>query len=139
MEVIRRARRADIAAVAALFQVPAQPLLDAFELLDADSRVALVVAEDDHGIVGTAQLTILRGLSWQGMPRGLVEGVRATRRGVTSALLAWAIKEATKRGCTRLHLDSGLARGDLSGYYARFGFEHSYQGFTRSLGYSPRE
>ncbi|GAA4544669.1 GNAT family N-acetyltransferase [Amycolatopsis samaneae] len=126
-------------AVAALFREPVQPLLDTFDLLDADPQVALVVAEDDQGIVGTAQLTVLRGLAWRGTSRGLIEGIRATRRGVTSALLAWAIKEATKRGCARLHLDSGVARGDLTDYYARFGFDHTYQGFTRSLKQSPRD
>ncbi|WP_235190855.1 GNAT family N-acetyltransferase [Amycolatopsis rifamycinica] len=91
------------------------------------------MAEDDDGVAGTAQLTVLRGLAWDGAPRGLLEGIRAVRRGVTSALLTWGIDEARRRGCKRIHLDSGLNRGDLRDFYARLGFEYGYQGFTRVL------
>ncbi len=133
MDVIRRARPTDIDAIARLFGSPSDALAVAFRQISATPHVTLVVAEDDNGVAGTAQLTILRGLAWDGAVRGLVEGVRASRRGVTSALLTWSIKEARRRGCTRLHLDSGLARAELLEFYARFGFEHSYQGFTRSL------
>jgi N-acetylglutamate synthase-like GNAT family acetyltransferase len=133
MDVIRRARATDVEALARLFGEPGEPLADAFQELAATPHVTLVVAEDDNGVAGTAQLTVLRGLAWAGATRGLLEGVRAARRGVTSALLTWGIDEARRRGCTRLHLDSGLARADLRDFYARFGFEHSYQGFTRSL------
>ncbi len=116
-----------------LFGAPGEPLAGTLRELMNTPHVTLVVAEDDHGVVGTAQLTVLRGLSWSGAPRGLLEGIRAARRGVTSALLSWGIDEARRRGCTRLHLDSGLTRGDLKEFYARFGFEHSYEGFTRAL------
>ena len=133
MDVIRRARPTDIEALVRLFGAPGQPLAAALRELVNTPHVALVVAEDDNGVAGTAQLTVMRGLTWEGATRGLLEGVRAARRGVTSALLTWGIDEARRRGCTRLHLDSGLTRGDLRDFYARFGFEHSYHGFTRVL------
>ncbi|WP_410591376.1 GNAT family N-acetyltransferase [Amycolatopsis sp. lyj-23] len=133
MEVIRRARTTDIEALVRLFAAPGAPLAAALRELTNTPNVTLVVAEDDNGVAGTAQLTVLRGLAWDGAPRGLLEGIRAARRGVTSALLTWGIDEARRRGCTRLHLDSGLNRGDLRDFYARFGFEYSYQGFTRLL------
>ncbi len=133
MDVIRRARPTDIEAIARLFGSPSENLTAAFRQITSTPHVTLVVAEDDNGVAGTAQLTVLRGLAWEGAVRGLLEGVRASRRGVTSALLTWSIKEARRRGCSRLHLDSGLARAELLDFYARFGFEHSYQGFTRPL------
>ncbi|MFJ1763352.1 GNAT family N-acetyltransferase [Amycolatopsis sp. NPDC088138] len=133
MDVIRRARATDIEALARLFDAPGGPLAAALRELTSTPHVTLVVAEDDTGVVGTAQLTVTRGLAWDGSTRGHLEGIRAARRGVTSALLSWGIDEARRRGCTRLHLDSGLARADLRDFYARFGFEHSYQGFTRAL------
>jgi N-acetylglutamate synthase-like GNAT family acetyltransferase len=133
MDVIRRARATDIEALVRLFDAPGGSLAAALHELKSAPHVTLVVAEDDTGVVGTAQLTVMRGLAWDGASRGLLEGIRAARRGVTSALLSWGIDEARRRGCTRLHLDSGLARADLREFYARFGFEHSYQGFSRAL------
>ncbi|MEV6619998.1 GNAT family N-acetyltransferase [Amycolatopsis sp. NPDC051106] len=133
MEVIRRARARDIEALVRLFGAPGEPLAAALQELMTTPHVTLVVAEDDNGVAGTAQLTVFRGLAWDGATRGLLEGIRAARRGVTSALLTWGIDEARRRGCSRLHLDSGLARVDLRDFYARFGFEQSYQGFTRAL------
>lgn len=133
MDVIRRARATDIEAIARLFGEPGEPLTTAFKEIAVTPHVILVVAEDDDGVAGTAQLTVIRGLAWEGSLRGLLEGVRASRRGVTSALLSWGIDEARRRGCARLHLDSGLNRAELRDFYARFGFEHSYQGFTRTL------
>jgi N-acetylglutamate synthase-like GNAT family acetyltransferase len=133
MDVIRRARVTDIEALVRLFGAPGEPLAAALRELLNTPHVMVVVAEDDNGVAGTAQLTVLRGLAWEGATRGLLEGIRAARRGVTSALLTWGIDEARRRGCSRLHLDSGLARGDLRDFYARFGFEYSYQGFTRAL------
>ncbi|MGW4061267.1 GNAT family N-acetyltransferase [Amycolatopsis sp. NPDC004747] len=133
MEVIRRARATDIEALVRLFGASGEPLAAALRELMNTPYVTLVVAEDDNGVAGTAQLTVIRGLAWDGAPRGLLEGIRAARRGVTSALLTWGIDEARRRGCARIHLDSGLNRGDLRDFYARFGFEYSYQGFTRVL------
>ncbi|MFB9686639.1 GNAT family N-acetyltransferase [Amycolatopsis plumensis] len=92
-----------------LFGAPGEPLATALQALMNAPHVALVVAEDDNGVAGTA------------------------RRGVTSALLSWGIDEARRRGCARIHLDSGLTRGDLRDFYSRFGFEYSYQGFSRVL------
>jgi N-acetylglutamate synthase-like GNAT family acetyltransferase len=133
MDVIRRARATDVEALVRLFGAPGEQLAAALHELMHTPHVTLVVAEDDNGVAGSAQLTVLRGLAWDGASRGLLEGIRAARRGVTSALLSWGIDEARRRGCTRLHLDSGLARVDLREFYARFGFEHGYQGFTRTL------
>lgn len=131
--MIRRARASDIEAIGRLFGEPPEKLAVALRELIGSSHAVLVVAEDDNGVAGTAQLTLIRGLAWHGAQRALLEGVRASRRGVTSALLTWGIEEARRRGCARLHLDSGLERADLRDFYGRFGFEYSYQGFTRSL------
>lgn len=140
MSEIRRARREDVEAIVALLGDRPDDLrlhLLAFDLIDADPTKLLVVAEDDRGIAGTAQLTVLRGLSWQGTARGLIEGFRvdADRRGagVGRALVDWAAAEARARGCTRLHLDAALTRADAQPFFERLGFALTYQGFTMAL------
>jgi GNAT superfamily N-acetyltransferase len=140
MSEIRRARRDDVEAIVKLLgdlPDPAGAHLLAFDAIDADPAKALVVAEDYNGVAGTAQLSVLRGLSWQGNARGLIEGFRVDpdRRGsgLGRALIEWAATEAGARGCTRLHLDAGLARVDARPFFERLGFALTYQGFTMAL------
>ncbi len=54
-----------------------QSYFPAFEAVDRDPNIQLVVAEDGEGaVVGCLQLCILPGLSSQGASRGLIEDVR---------------------------------------------------------------
>src|SRR5882757_4575710 len=48
----------------------------AFEALDRDPNIQLVVAEEGGRVVGCLQLCVLPGLSSQGASRGLIEDVR---------------------------------------------------------------
>ena len=50
----------------------------AFELIAADQRNQLLVAEAGGRIVGTLQLTMIPGLSRHGMLRAQIEGVRVS-------------------------------------------------------------
>jgi len=90
---IRRTRRDDVGIIVAMLaddplggarERIEDPLLPsyfkAFETLERDPNIQLVVAEDAHGaIVGCLQLCILPGLSSQGASRGLIEDVRVAR------------------------------------------------------------
>src|ERR1700720_241458 len=87
---IRRARRDDVGFIIAMLaddplgrarDLPDGPLPEsyfkAFEALDRDPNIELVVAQDGEGtVVGCLQLCILPGLSSQGASRGLIEDVR---------------------------------------------------------------
>ena len=76
-----------------------QPYFRAFEAVDRDPNIQLVVAEQGDGVVvGCLQLCILPGLSSQGASRGLIEDVRVAAqcrsRGIGEQLVQWAIAEA---------------------------------------------
>src|SRR5438309_1458803 len=87
---IRRARRDDVAAIVAMLADDhlgrARERLDdplpesyfmAFDAVQRDSNLTLVVAENDRGrVVGCLQLAVLPGISSQGGSRGLLEDVR---------------------------------------------------------------
>ena len=109
---IRRARREDVGGIVAMLAddplggareriedpLP-QSYFTAFEQLDRDPNIQLVVAEDGKGaVVGCLQLCILPGLSSQGASRGLIEDVRVARhcrsRGIGEQMVQWAVAEA---------------------------------------------
>src|SRR5437763_4058285 len=87
---IRPARSSDVAAVVAMLADDAlgrgrerveDPLppsyLRAFERVERDPNIQLVVAEGEGGeVIGCLQLCILPGLSSQGASRALIEDVR---------------------------------------------------------------
>ncbi len=75
----------------------------AFEAVDRDPNIQLVVAEDGDGaVVGCLQLCILPGLSSQGASRGLIEDVRVAThcrsRGIGEQLVQWAVARSARQG-----------------------------------------
>jgi ribosomal protein S18 acetylase RimI-like enzyme len=107
----------------------------AFEAVEADNNIQLMVAEGDDGrVVGCLQLCILPGLSSQGASRGLIEDVRvaARRRGqrIGEQMVQWAIGEARSRGCKLVELLTHQTRVDAQRFYARLGFQPSHVGMT---------
>jgi ribosomal protein S18 acetylase RimI-like enzyme len=145
---IRRARRDDVGSIIAMLADdplggPRERLEDplpqayfqAFERLERDANIHLVVAEDGEGaVVGCLQLCILPGLSSQGASRGLVEDVRvATRcrsRGIGEQLMQWAVSEARANGCRLVELLTHHTRVDAQRFYERLGFTRSHVGMT---------
>src|SRR5712672_4786987 len=119
---IRRARRGDVEAIVRMLaddplgsgrERIEEPLPEcyfrAFEAVDHDPRIQLVVAEDIHGaVVGCLELCILPGLSSQGASRGLIEDVRVAARcrsrGIGEQLMQWAVTEARAKGCKLVEL-----------------------------------
>jgi ribosomal protein S18 acetylase RimI-like enzyme len=146
--IIRRARRDDVAIIIAMLaddplgsgrerlEDPLPPsYFEAFETVDRDPRIQLVVAEEQGGaVVGCLQLCILPGLSSQGAFRGLIEDVRVASqrrsRGIGEQLVQWAVAEARAKGCKLVELLTHSTRVDAQRFYARLGFKASHVGMT---------
>ena len=145
---IRRARRDDISLIVAMLAddplgsgreriedpLP-PPYFQAFEALDRDPNIQLVVAEDASGaVVGCLQLCILPGLSSQGASRALIEDVRVASqcrsRGIGEQLVQWAMAEARARGCKLVELLTHHTRVEAQRFYKRLGFAPSHVGMT---------
>ena len=143
---IRRARRDDVGVIVKMLaddplgnarERIEEPLpasyFQAFEALEKDSNIQLVVAEGrDGAVVGCLQLCILPGLSSQGASRGLLEDVRVAAhcrsRGIGESLVQWAVAEARGRGCKLVELLTHHTRVDAQRFYKRLGFQPSHVG-----------
>jgi len=145
---VRRARRHDVGVIVGMLaddplgsarerledQLPPS-YFRAFEALDRDPNIRLVVAEDGEGaVVGCLQLCILPGLSSQGASRGLIEDVRVAThcrsRGIGEQMVQWAVAEARARGCKLVELLTHHTRVDAQRFYVRLGFQPSHVGMT---------
>jgi len=145
---IRRARRDDVDVIVGMLAddplgsarerlehpLPAS-YFRAFEALDHDPNIQLVVAEDGEGaVIGCLQLCILPGLSSQGASRGLIEDVRVAAhcrsRGIGERMVQWAVAEARASGCKLVELLTHRSRVDAQRFYARLGFQPSHVGMT---------
>ena len=145
---IRRARRDDVGAIMAMLaddplgsareqlEEPLPPsYFHAFEQVERDPNLQLVVAEDGDGkVVGCLQLCIMPGLSSQGASRGLIEDVRVARhcrsRGIGEQLVQWAVGQARAKGCMLVELLTHHSRVDAQRFYERLGFARSHVGMT---------
>jgi len=146
--LIRRARRDDVEAIVRMLaddplgsarerlEDPLPPsYFRAFEALDSDPNIRLVVAQDGEGaVVGCLQLCILPGLSSQGASRGLIEDVRVAThcrsRGIGEQMVQWAVAEARAGGCKLVELLTHQTRVDAQRFYVRLGFQPSHVGMT---------
>ena len=144
---IRRARRDDVAAIVAMLaddplgsgrERIEEPLpssyFRAFEAVEKDPNIQLVVAEEGGAVVGCLQLCILPGLSSQGSSRALIEDVRVAShcrsRGIGEQLVQWAVAQARARGCRLVELLTHNSRIDAQRFYKRLGFAPSHVGMT---------
>jgi ribosomal protein S18 acetylase RimI-like enzyme len=145
---IRRARQSDVRFIVAMLaddplgnarerlQNPLPPCyFEAFDRLDRDPNIELVVAQDGEGaVVGCLQLCILAGLSSQGASRGLIEDVRVAAdcrsRGIGEQMVQWALADARGKGCRLVELLTHHTRLDAQRFYERLGFARSHVGMT---------
>jgi ribosomal protein S18 acetylase RimI-like enzyme len=145
---IRRARREDVGIIVAMLaddplgrarERIEDPLPSsyyrAFEALERDPNIRLVVAEDGNGaVVGCLQLCILPGLSSQGACRALIEDVRVATHcrssGIGEQLVQWAVAEARAKACKLVELFTHNTRLDAQRFYKRLGFAPSHVGMT---------
>jgi ribosomal protein S18 acetylase RimI-like enzyme len=145
---IRAARREDVPAIVAMLADDAlgsrrerieSPLPSsyfvAFDAVENNAAVQLVVAEQGGAVVGCLQLCILPGLSSQGASRALIEDVRVASsrrsRGIGQQLVEWALAEAQARECKLIELFTHNTRIDAQRFYKRLGFQPSHVGMTR--------
>lgn len=144
---IRPARREDVPAIVAMLaddhlgrarERVEDPLpaiyYQAFDRVEHDPSLTLVVAESEGRVVGCLQLAVLAGISSQGGIRGLLEDVRVASdcrsRGIGEHLVQWAIAEAKARGCNLVELLTHSSRVDAQRFYKRLGFVLSHAGMT---------
>ncbi|MBR1124046.1 GNAT family N-acetyltransferase [Bradyrhizobium lablabi] len=144
---LRRARRDDVGAIVRMLaddalggpreriEDPLPPCyFRAFETVDRDPNIQLMVAEEGGAVVGCLQLCILPGLSSQGASRGLIEDVRVAShlrsRGIGERMVQWAVNEARAKGCKLVELLTHHTRVDAQRFYERLGFARSHVGMT---------
>jgi GNAT superfamily N-acetyltransferase len=109
----------------------------AFDLIAADPRNQVLVAEAAGRVVGTLQLTMIPGLSRHGMLRAQIEGVRVADgqrgRGLGRRMIEHAIDLAREQGCGLVQLTSDKRRPDAVRFYQSLGFTASHEGLKLSL------
>jgi GNAT superfamily N-acetyltransferase len=106
------------------------------EMLGNPDNTVIVALIDGH-IVGSYQLTFIRGLSHRGALRAQIESVRvgSTLRGqgLGSALMRDAISRARSRGANLLQLTTDIRRPQTRAFYERLGFATSHHGMKLVL------
>lgn len=151
MTVLRDALPSDLATIIALIAddpvsaargalpaVVTPQVQAAFEAIRKDPCQRLLVAENEVGeVVGCLQLSLIPGLSRNGMRRAMVEAVRVRRdcrsRGLGEALMHEAMRIAREAGCGLIQLTTDKQRTDAHRFYARLGFVASHEGMKRVL------
>jgi GNAT superfamily N-acetyltransferase len=110
---------------------------EAYEELVRDPNNRLLVAEIGGEIVGTLQLTFIRGLSRRGARRAQIEAVRVAGphrgTGLGDQMIRAAIEIARDAGCSIVQLTTDKRRVDAHRFYERLGFVASHAGMKLSL------
>ena len=143
----REARREDVPAIVALLRedplgasretAAPDAYLAAFDAMAAEPGNRVIVGEAEGRVVACYQLTLISGLSRQGMRRAQVEAVRVSGalrgQGVGEALMADAEARASAAGCGLVQLTSDRTRDRAHRFYERMGYVASHLGFKRWL------
>ena len=149
--ILRRARREDVPAIVGLLQddflgatreSPKGAALPdsyyaAFDAIERDPNVELVVAEAEGRVVGTFQMTILTHMSFRGSRSAQLENVHVAAdrrgRGAGREMMEWAIARARQKSCARVQLTTNKARKDAHRFYERLGFRATHEGMKLAL------
>jgi GNAT superfamily N-acetyltransferase len=148
--VLRDAKRGEVAAIVKMLaddelgrtrEEIGDPLpaayYEAYEELARDSNNRLLVAEIGGEIVGTLQLTYIRGLSRKAARRAQIEAVRVARphrgTGLGEQMIRAAIEIVRNAGCSIVQLTTDKRRKDAHRFYERLGFVASHEGMKLSL------
>ncbi|SDX91707.1 Ribosomal protein S18 acetylase RimI [Ruegeria halocynthiae] len=118
-------------------QDQANTYLSAFEQIERDPNSQVLVATLEDTVIGSLQLTVIPGLSYQGVKRALVEDLRVAQsnrgQGVGRQLLAYAEAMATDLGCDLLELFVHGSRDGAHRFYERAGYTGAHRGFRKNL------
>lgn len=91
-----------------------------------DSRIHLLVAEEDNRVVATVHLTVVQGLTHNLRPFAVIESVVThgayEGRGFGSALLTRATEIAAAHNCYKIMLETGSNQERTLNFYRRNGF-----------------
>jgi GNAT superfamily N-acetyltransferase len=113
------------------------PYQAAFAGLERDPNQYLMVAVSGGVVVGTFQLTLVRGLSRRGATRAVIEAVQvhhsARGAGIGEQMIRWAVQESGRRGCGLVQLTSDKTRPGAHRFYERLGFVPSHIGFKLQI------
>jgi len=86
---------------------------DAFDEMAQEPNNRLLVAEQDGALVGTLQITFIRGLSRKGARRAQIEAVRVASahrgQGLGHEIFVAAIALARKEGCSLVRAATRIA------------------------------
>ena len=114
-----------------------QSYYDAFDEMAKDPNNRLLVAQQDGEIVGTLQITFIRGLSRRGAKRAQIEAVRVAAshrgKGLGREIFVAAIALARKEGCSLVQLTTDKKRADAHRFYENLGFVASHEGMKLAL------
>jgi GNAT superfamily N-acetyltransferase len=109
----------------------------AFEVLDADPRISVIVAELAGEIVGTMHLIVFPTLSRRGAWRMELEAVRVAAghrgAGLGRRMISWAVDEARARGCALVQLTTDKRRTEAKRFYESLGFAATHEGMKLAL------
>jgi GNAT superfamily N-acetyltransferase len=109
----------------------------AYDELTRDTNNRLLVAEMDGKIIGTLQITFIRGLSRRGARRAQIEAVRVAGphrgTGLGEQIVRAAIEIARDAGCSVVQLTTDKRRTDAHRFYERLGFVASHEGMKLAL------
>lgn len=109
----------------------------AFEQIDRQPNLELIVAELDGQVVGTLQLIFIPSISFQGGLRAQIESVRVDKphrnRGLGQQMMTWALERARERGASVVQLTTHASRTDTHRFYEQLGFKGSHLGMKISL------
>lgn len=110
---------------------------NAFNAIDADKNNYLIVVEHNNEIIGTAQLTILIHLTYQGGKRGQIEAVRVDEsyrgHGIGRLMIEWCINKSKELGCHLVQLTMDKKRNQTIEFYKKLGFVASHEGLKLHL------
>jgi GNAT superfamily N-acetyltransferase len=110
---------------------------EAFLEISKDPNNELLVGELNGELIATMQLTIIPGLSRNGMRRGLIEAVRVRAdqrsKGLGAIFMKQVIERARERGCGMVQLTTDVRRTAAQRFYVRLGFEPSHVGMKLKL------
>ncbi|NKB50624.1 MAG: GNAT family N-acetyltransferase [Rhizobiaceae bacterium] len=146
----RRARRADLEAIVAMFaddelgrlrEDASLPLNEkyttAFAAIDQDENQYMLVVERQGELLGYLQITFIPYLSRLGSMRGQVESVRVNSslrgQGIGTELMKQAIQICRDRGCFLVQLTTDAKREKTQKFYQDLGFETTHHGMKLML------
>lgn len=121
-----------------LSETAMQSYRTAFDEISEDANSASFVAVDNGRIIGCLQLTMISGLSYQGIRRCLIEDVRVAKnqrgRRIGAQLMEKAEAFAVSRGCRLMELFVHSDRPPAHRFYERQGYDGHHLGFRKTVG-----